>query len=471
MSSLEIHSPPSARAVAAAREQVREQLQAGHVKIAVIDDDPTGTQAVRNVPLIARWEESELEWAMRNAAPTFAVLTNSRALDERQAAAINVEIGERLPAVARRLGLDVRVISRSDSTLRGHFPAEPEALAEGLRRAGRNTDCILLCPAFPEAGRVTIDDVHRVRQGEQLIPVGETEYAQDAVFGFSCSNLLDWVRERAGAEAQVGSVTLHDVRDGGPAAVAQRLLDLRDQARYVIANAADPADLDVLACGLALAEQQGLRVVCRTGPSFLAARAGVATAAPLDDADLAPPGGRGLLVVGSHTALTTAQLEIAQEQHALATVMLDVEALLAADDDRRDAIVSEAAARLRAALADGDAALVTSRARSRAEDRASSRRAGAAVADALVTVVRALVDRQPLDWLLAKGGITSHDLAVRALHARRAIVLGQLFPGQVSVWTLGSGSLRPGLRYVVFPGNVGDESALARTLDRLRERT
>lgn len=471
MSRVETQSPPSAATVAAARDKVREQIEAEHVKLAVIDDDPTGTQAVRDIPLIAGWEEPELEWALRNAAPTFAVLTNSRSLDEGQAAAINFEIGERLPAVARRLDVDVRVISRSDSTLRGHFPAEPEALVQGLRHAGQVIDCILLCPAFPEAGRITCDDVHWVRQKERLTPVGETEYARDPVFGFSSSNLIDWVHERAGAEANAGSVTLQDIRGGGPRAIAERLLDLRKQARYVIANAADPGDLDVLACGLALAEQQGLRVVCRTGPSFLAARAGVATAAPLDGADLAPPGGRGLLVVGSHTALTTAQLETAQERHALATVMLDVEALLGADASRRVAIVSDAAAALGGALAEGDAALVTSRARSPAEDRASSLRAGAAVADALVKVVRAVVDRQPIDWLIAKGGITSHDLAVRALGARRAVVLGQLFPGQVSVWTLGAGSLRPGLRYVVFPGNVGDELTLSRALDRLRERT
>jgi uncharacterized protein YgbK (DUF1537 family) len=491
-SSVETQPPPSAHAVAAARRRVAEQLRAGHVKLAVVDDDSTGTQAVRGVPLIASWEEAELEWAMRNADPTFAVLTNSRALDERRAVAINREIGERLPAVARRLGVEVRVISRSDSTLRGHFPAEAEALAAGLRRAGQTTDCVLLCPAFPEAGRVTIDDVHWVRRGEQLVPVGETEYARDSVFGFTSSNLLDWVCERAGGQAQTGSVTLCDIRRGGPEGVARRLLQLRGQARYAIANAADPADLDVLAAGVTLAEQEGLRVVCRTGPSFLAARAGVGTAAPLTDEELAPRdpladgafaprdpladgalaprGGRGLLVVGSHTALTTAQLELAQERHAFETAMLDVEALLSADARGRDAAVSEAAAKLSAALALGDAALVTSRRYMGAGDRARGLQVAAVVADALVEVVRAVARQVPLDWLLAKGGITSHDLATRALGARRAVVLGQLFPGQVSVWTLGSDSLRPGLRYVVFPGNVGDESALARTLDRLRGR-
>jgi uncharacterized protein YgbK (DUF1537 family) len=441
------------------------------MKLAVIDDDPTGTQVVRDVPLIADWEEPELEWAMRNASPTFAVLTNSRALDAPQAAAINLEIGKRLPAIARRLDLQVRVISRSDSTLRGHFPSEPEALADGLGSAGQGTDCILLCPAFPEAGRVTIDDMHWVRDGARLIPVGESEYAKDPVFGYLSSNLRDWVRERAGVKATVGSVTLDEIRHGGADAVAQRLLSLRAEARYVIANAADPADLDILACGLALAEQQGLGVVCRTGPSFLAARAGVGPAAPLQSSELAPPGGRGLLVVGSHTALTTAQLQAAQECHRLTTVMLDVDALLGAEDKRRARIVSEAAKGLGAALADGDAALVSSRRRWAAKDDASSLRAGATVADALVEIVREVAQSTPLDWLLAKGGITSHDLAVRALGARRATVLGQLFPGQVSMWMLGAGSLRPGLRYVVFPGNVGDELALARALDRLRERS
>ncbi len=450
------------------RGWVRSNLEAENVKLAVIDDDPTGTQTVQGVPLITAWDDAELEWAVLAANPTFAVLTNARALAEEAAVAVNKEIGERLARTANRLGVELRLISRSDSTLRGHFPAEPEALAEGLARAGQRIDGVLLCPAFPEAGRVTAGDTHWVREGERITPVAETEFAQDAAFGYASSDLKEWIRERAGADATVASVTIEDVRRGGPPRIAECLLEARGQTRYFVANAVETSDLDALALGVELAEQRGMRFVYRTGPSFVSARAGVGTAEPLATREIGMPDGRGLLVVGSHTSLSTRQLSRAMDAHELGVVQLDVEELLGGPRGQGVAALSRAAAELTRALAVGDAALVTSRQSAHAHRGAISLQTAAVVADALVDIVRAVGAEVRLDWLIAKGGITSHDMAVRALGARRATVLGQLFFGKVSVWELAEGSVRPGLRYVVFAGNVGDESTLARTLDRLK---
>jgi uncharacterized protein YgbK (DUF1537 family) len=449
------------------RRTVRRALRVDDVKIAVIDDDPTGTQTVRDVPLVTAWDEAELAWAIGVADPLFAILTNSRSLSPARAIAINGEIGRRLPALARRLGVELRVISRSDSTLRGHFPAEAEALAAGLAEAGQPVDCVLVCPAFPEAGRITAGGVHWVSRADRLVPVADTDYARDAAFGYRSSKLVDWVRERAGADARVASVTIEDVRRGGPHRVAELLRKARGRARYVVADAVEGSDLDLLAWGVSLAEQDGVSVLCRTGPSFLSARAGLALARPLSKGEIVSEG-RGLLVIGSHTELTTEQLEQACARHWLQTVTLDVEELLAADRDRRRSILARAAAELRKALSQGDAALTTNRQLASAARGERSLDAIAAIGGALVEIVRLGTADTRLSWLVAKGGITSHDVATRALGARRATVLGQVFPGQVSVWELGEGSLRKGVRFVVFPGNVGDRLALADTLDRLK---
>lgn len=465
---LDLDALPAAPPAQAERAELRRRLAARRIKLAVVDDDPTGTQTVRDLPLVTDWSEDELTWAMTAADPAFALLTNSRALPCERAVAINCEIGERLALVARRLGVALRVLSRSDSTLRGHFPAEPEALAAGLHEGGEPAaDAVLLCPAFPEAGRITAHDVQWVLRDGAPVPAAETEYARDPAFGYEQSNLLEWVRERAGDQATTASVSLEDVRAGAPR-VAERLLALRGEARYVVANAVEPADLAVLALGVELAEQRGLRLIYRTGPSFVSARAGVATAEPLAPAEIAMPGGRGLLVVGSHTALTTAQLDAARARHDFELVTLDVADLRTPDGDATVAAVAHAVGALRAALAQGDAALVTSRTSAHAARGERSLQTSNAIADALVEIVAAVARDTPLDWLVAKGGITSHDMAVRALGTRRATVLGQLFPGQVSVWELGEGGLTPGLRYVVFPGNVGDEAALAGALDCLK---
>jgi uncharacterized protein YgbK (DUF1537 family) len=461
--------PELPRDLEGVRAAVHRRLESERIKIAVIDDDPTGTQTVADVPLVTSWGEPELEWAMARATPLFGVLTNSRALPEDEARAISRTIAERLVAVSRRLGFGLRVISRSDSTLRGHFPAEPDALSAGLAAAGVGVDAVLVCPAFPRAGRVTIDGLHLVRSGERLVPVGSSEYAADPAFGYRSSNLQGWVRERVGGDPAVGAVSLDDLRQGGVERVARRLLEATGSgARYVVADAVEDGDLEVLAGGVDLAESQGLRLIYRTGPSFLSARAGLPTPPPLASEEVAAPGGRGLVVIGSYTDLTTAQLDRASRAHALATVDLSVGRLLAASPAVAQDLVSRAEEELREALAEGDAALVTSRVPLHAETGAASLGSSEAIASALVEIVASVAAEVPLAWIVAKGGITSHSIAVRALEARRVTVLGQLFLGQVSVWKLDATSLRPGLRYVVFPGNVGDELTLARAIGRLK---
>lgn len=447
------------------RQRVRLGLRTAEARIVVVDDDPTGTQTVRGVPLVTGWAWDELEWALARAKPLCAVLTNTRARTEAEAVRINQQVGERLAAVARTADVRLRVISRGDSTLRGHFPAETEALSAGLAGAGPGAEAIVLCPAFPEAGRVTVDDVHLVRVGERMTPAAETEFATDPTFGYSSSNLHDWVAERAGGRVSVASITLDDLRVGG-SRVAERLLQLRGRARYVVANAAAAEDLDVLALGVSLAEEQGMRLLYRSGPSFLSARAGLPPAPPLGDTEVAMPDSRGLLVVGSHTALTSAQLRAAEAAHTLATVELDVDRLLRKTGVGRGRMLAQIVEELRAGLAGGDAVLATSRQLGTAA-RLSGLGVARQVADALVEVVAALAAEIRLDWVIAKGGITSNDIATRALGARRAIVLGQLFPGQVSVWDLELAGAR-GLRYIVFPGNVGDEGTLGQALCRIK---
>jgi uncharacterized protein YgbK (DUF1537 family) len=70
-----------------------------------------------------------------------------------------------------------------------------------------------------------------------------------------------------------------------------------------------------------------------------------------------------------------------------------------------------------------------------------------------------------------QGGITSHDVAVRGLGIRRARVLGQLFPGLVSVFRpVEAAPEAVGTPYIVFAGNVGDDDTLADVVDRFTDR-
>jgi uncharacterized protein YgbK (DUF1537 family) len=114
-----------------------------------------------------------------------------------------------------------------------------------------------------------------------------------------------------------------------------------------------------------------------------------------------------------------------------------------------------------------DVVVMTSRQLVTGADKEESLQIGAVVSAALVAVVRGLTVRPR--FVVAKGGITSSDIATRGLDIKRALVLGQIAPA-VPVWQPAAGSRFPGVPYVVFPGNVGGADTLADVVQTLRTR-
>jgi uncharacterized protein YgbK (DUF1537 family) len=433
-------------------------------RLVVLDDDPTGTQTVRDVPVLTRWSEDALARELAES-PVFFVLTNSRSLAAPAAAALAREIGGALRAAAARVGCALAVVSRSDSTLRGHFPGEVDALAEAL---GGGFDAVLLVPYFGEGGRYTVDDVHYAEQGGRLVPVGYSEFARDPAFGYRSSNLREWVEERTGGRIgrqAVASIPIGELRRGGPDVVAARLRALRARAAVAVANAADDRDLEVLAAACLRVEAEGMHLLYRTAASFVRARAALERPPLLAPHALASGGpGGGLAVVGSHVPRTSEQLARALRLPGVEHVELAVPALIGPVSRERE--LARARAELERHLAESrDCVLFTSRELVAGESPEASLALGQSVSGALCELVAGLA-RAPR-WLLAKGGITASDLATRGLGARRALVLGPLLPG-VPVWELGPESRFPGLPYVVFPGNVGGPDGLSEAISALR---
>lgn len=255
---------------------IRDRVKGQGTHIAVLDDDPTGTQSLHGVPVLTTWESADLRAALRHPPNAFFVLTNSRGRSRPEAAAISQTIATRLADLADELGIDVEAISRSDSTLRGHFPTEIDALQQGFGERGRRYGGVIICPCFLEAGRVTVNDVQWVREGDQFVPAAGTEFAADATFGYQSSNLRAWVQEKTEGRIpfeEVRSISLANIRNGGPRRVAQLLQE--PDGRAVIVNAASYADLEVFVLGLLEAEGAGRRFLYRTGPSFVRVRAGI----------------------------------------------------------------------------------------------------------------------------------------------------------------------------------------------------
>jgi uncharacterized protein YgbK (DUF1537 family) len=457
--------PPELR-VPDALQKIRERVSAGP-KIAVLDDDPTGTQTVHGVPVLTTWSVEDLRWALEQPSPTFYALTNSRSLPEDEATALNREAASNLAAAAKQAGTDFVVTSRGDSTLRGHFPAETDALEEGTGKV----DGVILCPCYLEAGRLTADDTHWVRQEDLLVPAGETEFARDASFGYASSDLREWVEEKTAGRfraSEVVSVGLPDIREGGPGRVSEILRGVNDGAPVVV-NAISPADLEVFVLGLLDVEEGGKRFIYRTGPSFVRVRGGIPEKGPLDREELyrrRPHRGHGLVLVGSHVALTTRQLAEALKLDGVLGVELSVPRLL--ESGEREGELRRVAAEVNAGLAASEVAVYTSREVVGGGRGRTGFEVGKAVSDALVEVMQRVDRNLPLAFVVAKGGITSSDVGTRGLGVRRAEVAGQMLPGIISVWVLPEESVFPGLPYVIFPGNVGGPDSLGRVIEILR---
>jgi uncharacterized protein YgbK (DUF1537 family) len=437
--------------------EIQAAVKASRRKVVVLDDDPTGTQTVHDVPVLTEWSVEALAAELANELPAFYILTNSRSLPPAGAEALNAEIGRNLVAAARRAGQPCAVISRSDSTLRGHFPGEVAALAGALQQ---DFAAWLLIPFFLEGGRYTVDDIHYVAEGDRLVPAGETEFARDAAFGYWASNLRRWVEEKTGGRVAAGavlSISIDELRRSGPQRVAERLARCAPGTIGVV-NAASMRDIQVFTRGLLEAEALGRRFLCRTAASFVQVRAGL-TARPLltpAEFDRVRSTG-GLILVGSYVPRTTTQVEALARQLPDTSFEISVDGLL--DERRRAGEIERLARRADGALSAGrDVLIYTSRRLVNGDDAAGSLSIGQRISEGLVSLVQALSTRPR--YLLAKGGITSSDVATRGLNVKRALVRGQVLPG-VPVWRLGPESRYPGLDYIVFPGNVGGPQALA----------
>ncbi|MBW8078481.1 MAG: four-carbon acid sugar kinase family protein [Gallionella sp.] len=432
-------------------------------KIIVLDDDPTGSQTVHSCLLLTRWDVATLREAILDDSPLFFVLTNTRGMAARSAADVTREVCHNLKlalAELKDIGRDINpiLVSRSDSTLRGHYPVETDVIAQELGPF----DAHFLVPAFFEGGRVTRDSVHYLMVNGQPVPVHETEFARDSVFAYHHSYLPDYVEEKTGGRihaTQVERFLLAEVRgDSLP-----RLMGLQNNVCAVV-DAETQADLNHFAAQLRAAAAQGKRFLFRSAASLLTALARL-PAQPVAAQDMARyvrDGKPGAVIVGSHVKKTTLQLEQLLKMPGVTPIEVNVANLPA----HRGDLLEEIVARCAQSHAAGNTPVVfTSRLEMGFPDQATRLAFGETVSAFLMEVVRNLPDT--LGFLISKGGITSNDVLSSGLALRTSRVVGQILPGCSVVCCPADHPRYPNLPVVIFPGNVGDDQAVATAYTRL----
>lgn len=435
-------------------------------KIIVLDDDPTGSQTVHSCLLLMRWDVDTLRTGLQDDSPIFFVLTNTRSLSPESAASVTKEVCHNLKLALKAEEInDFLIVSRSDSTLRGHYPIETDVIAAELGLF----DAHFLVPAFFEGGRITRDSIHYLIIDGVPTPVHETEFARDSVFSYHHSYLPKYVEEKTQGRIKADAVErflLADIRAGS----LEKLMKLTGNQCAVV-DGETQADLNRFAEDVLSAASLGKRFLFRSAASILTALAALPPQAIAAEnmADYVREGKPGAVIVGSHVKKTTQQLEKLLQADGTAGIEVNVQRLL--DESNQSAtLLSEILESTRTAHNAGKTPVVyTSRQELSFKDVKTRLDFGEKVSGLLMDIVRGLPS--DIGFLISKGGITSNDVLSNGLALTTARLLGQILAGCSMVITPSDHPQFPNLPVVLFPGNVGDADALATVYRRLTKNT
>jgi len=443
-------------------------------KVIVLDDDPTGSQTVHSAPLLLRWDADSLRRGLRHPSPLLFVLANTRALEPELARERVRQICRGLRVVLEELEAAGEldrwlIVSRGDSTLRGHFPLEVEVIQQELGPF----DATLLAPAFLPGGRTTVGGVHLL----DGVPVHQSAFARDRLFGFSTSHLPSWVEQKTGGAIaaddvqQIGLAELDaaaaDPEGPGQAALNRRLAGLSGSVLMAV-DANHPRQLQAL--GRAIWSATDRRLLAQSAASLINALVSLPPQ-PLDPTGLAAlrrcdrngTALPALVLVGSHVPLADHQLEVLLSEPACQGVELPVAKLARVLEGAAAAELLHSLERSwQEQLSDvlrqqRTPVLFSSRGELQCGSVRERRRFGLELAALMARLAAALAPQ--LGLIISKGGVTTHTLLADGLQCDGVELQGQLLPG-LSVVLTPATSLAPRLPVVTFPGNLGDAETL-----------
>ena len=449
---------------------LKAEIDSDRRKIVVLDDDPTGVQTIHDLAVYTGWDKASILDGFREDNKLFFILTNSRGFTREQTEAAHREIAAVVDEVSKETGIDYLIMSRSDSTLRGHYPLETAVLREEIeKRSDKVLDGEILCPFFKEGGRFTIDNVHYVKYGDQLVPASDTEFARDLTFGYTAPTLPGYIEEKTAGEYKaedVVCISLEDIRSMDIDKITAQLMSVRNFNKVVV-NAVDYSDVKVFCIALYRAMKAGRNFMFRTAAALVKVICGNSAQPLLTRAQMVTldSDNGGIIVVGSHTAKTTSQVDCLRSMDEIEFVELD--ATLVRDEEAFEAEVQRCLAIEEELIRAGKTVCCyTTRTLIKADtgDKEDDLRLAVRISEAVQSLVGRLTVTPA--FVIAKGGITSSDVGTKALAVRKAYVLGQIRPG-IPVWRTGSESTFPGTPYVVFPGNVGEETTLREAVEIL----
>lgn len=448
-------------------------VEENNKKIIVLDDDPTGVQTVHDVSVYTDWTEENIRSGFNEKNKLFYILTNSRGFTVEQTIKCHTEIIERVNKISKETKKEYMIISRGDSTLRGHYPLETELLRKGFEADGtKHVDGEIICPFFKEGGRFTINNVHYVKTGDVLVPAGQTEFAKDKTFGYISSNLCEYIEEKTEGKYKAEDVTvisLDEIRNMKIDEITKKLMKVNNFGKVVV-NAVDYCDLKVFSIALYKAMKQGKNFMFRVAAAIVKVIGGISDKPLLTRKDMVvkETSNGGIIVVGSHTQKTTSQVEELKKIKDL--VFMEFNSDLVLDEKAFEEEIEKTLEKEEKLISEGKTVVVYTKRKLLVVENDTKEDAlirSVKISDA----VQSLVGRLKVTpaFVIAKGGITSSDVGTKALQVKKANVLGQIRPG-IPVWQTGEESRFPMTPYVIFPGNVGEITTLKEAVEILLEK-
>lgn len=444
-------------------KMLQKELKRSKKKIVVLDDDPTGVQTVHDVSVYTDWTKESIRAGFEEENRLFYILTNSRGFTAEQTTKVHKEIAAAIAEAAGETKKEYIIMSRSDSTLRGHYPLETQLLKEGIEHAQNIcADGEIICPFFKEGGRFTIHNTHYVKYGKELVPAAQTEFARDKTFGYTHSDICEYVEEKTKGAYKAGEVTcitLEDIRSLNLDKIVEQLCAVKNFGKIVV-NAIDYVDVKIMSIAIYRAMSEGKNYIFRTAAALVKEMGGISSQPLLTREKMIVKDtvNGGVIVVGSHTQKTTQQLEELKKLEGVVSIEFNSDLVL--NDKEFQAETNRVTAEIEHIISSGKTAVAYTKRELLAIENDTKEEAllrSVKISDAVQSLVGNL--KVIPGFVIAKGGITSSDVGTKALRVKRAVVMGQIRPG-IPVWQTGEESKFPFTPYVIFPGNVGDINTL-----------
>ena len=444
-----------------------KELTTLNKKIIVLDDDPTGVQTIHDISVYTDWSAQTIADGFAEKNPMFFILTNSRAFTAEYTKKVHQDIAERIVKESQKTNKDFIIISRSDSTLRGHYPLETATLKETVEKLTHEKfDGEVLMPFFKEGGGFTINNIHYVQEEDYLVPAGMTEFAKDKTFYYTSSTLPEYIEEKTNGKYKANDTTcvsLDSLRNMDIDKITEQLMSVSNFNKVVV-NAIDYVDVKVFVIALIKAINAGKKFIFRSAAALTKVIGGVSDKSLLSREELINNNHHGgLIIIGSHVKKTTAQFNELKKCSWIK--FIEFNHLLVLEPEKLNIKLQRIISEVEQTISKGQTTVVyTGRKRFDVGSEEESLKVSVKISEAITSIVDKITV-QP-SFIIAKGGITSSDVGTKGLHVKKANVLGQIKPG-IPVWQTGAESKFPYMPYIIFPGNVGTETTLREIVEDL----